>query len=150
MQITGLKWKDTGRYLAGTGQWVMRTPEQQVVEYATKTVGGVAGACSAALRRLLGQRVEDRGVHDGAWPLEVLELETLPEVAWPVRYRLVMESGPYRYEATSDADVEHVVLMLEGALKFFAFKMKLVTIEEEVCRNREVAAAEGLLTREDG
>lgn len=112
-------------------------------------LGSFTSAFSIAFRSLLGQS-GTVACADGPIPLDTLTVERMSEVAYPLTYRLIAGSGPYRYEATSDDVGEHVLLMVEGAMKFFAFKYKLITLEPELCMNRERAAQGGVLTREDG
>ena len=84
----------------------------------------------------------------GPLTLDTVEIEQLTVA--PMSYKLTMVRGPYRYEATSDRNAEMVLLMFQGAMKFFAFKEKLITVEEEITWKRQEASRLGLLTKEDG
>lgn len=115
----------------------------------TPFVGSLMTAAAMGLRQLAGS---DRATTplEGSFHLTRCEVEELSEVAWPLKWRVILESGPYHYEATVDQEPEHLILLLEGAMKFFALKYRLVTVEPDVVTNRGVAAQHGMLTREDG
>lgn len=80
--------------------------------------------------------------------LDVFRVERTwnPETPW----RLLMMKGPYKYDVYVGATVECWMAAVSAAMRFFAFKDKLITVDEEVSWNREQAAAFGLTTREDG
>ena len=119
-----------------------------------RTVGSIMSAVSCCVKELVwltGGAVAKPEATDhlvGTMALDTVEIE--PLVVDPMAYKLTMVRGPYRYEATSDRNAEMVLLMFQGAMKFFAFKEKLITVEEEITWNRQEASRLGLLTKEDG
>lgn len=134
-----------------TNYRVFLAADHRAVEVAcTPFLGSVMTAMAMALREVAGQSSAQTRMLEGPIVLKRCEVETLSEVAWPLKWRVILESGPYHFEATVDQEPEHLILLLEGAMKFFALKYRLVTVEPDVVTNREVAAQQGMLTREDG
>lgn len=116
----------------------------------TPYVGSLVSAFGAVVREVAGLPESKVPPKEGPYRLDECEMRTLAEVYFPSRWVIRLRSGPYQFEATADDDVEHLLLLFEGVMKFFAFKYRLVTIEPEVVTNREVAAQLGKLTKEDG
>ena len=139
----------TNRNSAGDGVVVLATREVQAQVAFTKKLGSFMSAMSLALGKLCGKTGEMQWL-EGSIVLDEVRVERLSPLAFPLKWRLVLRSGPYRYEATADGEAEHVLLACEGGMKFLAFKCKQITLEDEVCYSREEAAKLGLLTKEDG
>ena len=68
----------------------------------------------------------------------------------PYAFRLVMESGPYRFTCNLDRDLEHILAGFGAAMRFFAMKRGVVVLEEDVTRNTERAREAGLYTAPEG
>ena len=148
--ITTLRLKRSGtgmKLTMGSGGMVVSAP-------CERTVGSMMSAVSCCVKELawlVGDSLSQPAPTEhliGPLTLDTVEIEQLTVA--PMSYKLTMVRGPYRYEATSDRNAEMVLLMFQGAMKFFAFKEKLITVEEEITWKRQEASRLGLLTKEDG
>lgn len=77
------------------------------------------------------------------WTIERTKVE-------PLAWRMQMAYRQFQYDCLMDRNLEMVINGFQGAMKFFAYKTKLITFDADLVRNREQAAGFGLLTKEDG
>lgn len=128
-----------------TGEFVI---EQQTDEYLG-TIMSAFSACLKAIALHYGVALPDdtTELRCGTIRLDTWEIEQTGIA--PIDYRMTMISGPYTFEATSDKALENVIRIFAAAMKFFAFKYKLITLDDEVARNRDVALGWGLVNDED-
>lgn len=73
-----------------------------------------------------------------------------PVEVWPYAWRIVMHGHGFSYTCNVDRDLEHVILAYQGAMKFFATKLGLTQLDDEVIRNVDAAAEVGLLDHAGG
>ena len=72
-------------------------------------------------------------------PIRFTELSVRPSLVVHERWTLKIVSGPYRYVAGMDAELEHVLLACQGAMTFLGAKYGHLVVEPEVIRTREQA-----------
>ncbi len=114
-------------------------------------LGHIMAAFSACLKHI--QAVEE-GLNEEVTlsyggPIELSSWVISDLSIAPLRWNMTMESGRFRFSMNIDAKLEHVIMAFAAALKFFAFKYGLTTLEDDHVRSRDRAGELGLLTKED-
>jgi len=100
-------------------------------------LGHIMSAWSTVLRtvqaRETGVPAEEATALTGSIVLTRWAIE--PLVVAPFRWRLEMESGPYRFACHVDDELEHVTDAFSAAMKFFGLKYGLVSVYPEMTRS---------------
>jgi len=113
-------------------------------------LGSVMSAWSAVLREV---RARETGVPVASldWRISGITLSRFviePLVVAPWRWRIEMESGPYRFTCNVDAELEHVTDAFMAAMRFFGMKYGLMSVYADETRSvaREAEGLEGVTT----
>lgn len=130
----------------------MRCGDAKAETQTDANLGHIMSAFSAAVKELHAQLTGTtalRTTEMRAGTITIDHYRIDPLILAPFRWELIMRSGRYEYRARVDRDLEHVLLAFQGAMKFFAFKYGITTLDDEVVRNRDRAGEHGFLTKED-
>lgn len=111
-------------------------------------LGTICSAWSVALKALAqsrGEQVAETQTRLLTGEIVLQYYAVVPVDVWPYAYRIVMHGHGFKYEANVDHDLEHVILAYSGAMKFFATKLGLTQLYDEVIRNTDAAGEQGFL-----
>lgn len=132
----------------------LRSQDFKVETETDHNLGHIMSAFSVAMKELHAQRTGQMTERQTAMLTGTITLDTWTiEDCWVAPFWWVMTMtaglGRFSYTVRMDRDVEHVLLAFQGAMKFFAFKYGITTLDSELIRNRDKAGEAGLLTKED-
>jgi hypothetical protein len=114
-------------------------------------LGHIMAAFSACLKRIYAIESGQGDVVTTSYggPIDLTSWTISELRVAPFRWQMQMATARFSYDCNIDANLEHVILAFSGALKFFAFKHGLTTLEDDHVRSRDRAGELGLLTKED-
>lgn len=127
--------------------WV--TTEGYEAEALTdNNLGHITSAISAMVKELYAQQSKQANERTtqmltGKIWLDAYGITRIP--IEPVTWKLSFAYGPHSITVNVDRDLENIVAAYGAAMKFFALKTGLITLESEVARNIDRAAEWGLL-----
>ena len=104
-------------------------------------LGHIMAACSACLKGIYAteKRVPQEVTLSYGGPIALSSWVISDLSIAPFRWNMTMESGRFRFSMNMDPKLEHVILAFAAALKFFAFKYGLTTLEDDHVRSRDRA-----------
>ena len=111
-------------------------------------LGNICSAWSVALKALAqerGEAVTNPVTAAAPGTVQLNYYNVVPLTVFPYAYRIVMHGHGFSYTCNVDRDLAHVIAAYSGAMKFFATKLGLTVLYEEVIRNRDAAGEMGLL-----
>ena len=119
----------------------------EIIVATDANLGHIMSAWSAVLKQIQSRQtgLPPSPTDEMTGKITLDRFAMVPLTVYPWRWRIEMESGPYRFEANVDQELQSVTDAFSAAMKFFGMKYGLVTVFPDVTRNTEQARALGLL-----
>lgn len=128
--------------------WLVTTDGFETEMRTDGMLGNICSAWSVALKALAvdrGETVKESATNLQSGNISLNYYNVVPLTVFPYAYRIIMHGHGFSYTCNVDRDLEHIILAYSGAMKFFASKLGLTVLYDEVIRNRDAAGEMGLL-----